>query len=228
MNSFFLILLIVIGYFAVLSVIITKLDNRGGVTMAAVVSLLIYGCAIGLLTAMGRYADNIGLLLYAVFIVYSFFFWPWKVYSMVRRKQQIRFGELLVLCAYIIAVLYTTIFIRDGGSNSTIQMEVMNWMQEDGIEEFDHILLNVAMFVPIGVLFPLAMGQERSEIVSAVSFGMLFSILIETGQLLTRSGTCDIDDLITNSIGALIGAFFVRVFRAKKNVKNNSVRKEIR
>lgn len=215
MDSFFLILLAAVGYFIVLSMVLVRSNCRRGITTIAAVVLLIYGCLAGMLAAIGMYAGGMGLFLYSVAIVYSIIFWIWKGYHAMTKHPRFQVGELLTMCAYMMAVLYITIFMREGGSNFTVQMEVMNWMQENGVEDFKHIVLNVAMFVPIGVLFPFVTQGRQGKTLSAVSFGLLFSVLIETGQLLMHSGTCDIDDLITNFMGTFIGAAAVEIVRNK-------------
>lgn len=209
MDSFFIILLVVLGYFFVLSMVMARLDSGRAISAVAVIVLLIYGCMIGMAAAIGQYLGEAGLLIYAVSIIYSCLFWSWKIYRSVKEKPKIQLGALLTMLAYLMAVLYITIFMREGGTNFTVQMEVLNWMQEEGIETFEHILLNVAMFVPIGALFPFVTEGSRGKLVSGTSFGILFSVLIETGQLILHSGTCDIDDIISNSLGAFIGALMV-------------------
>ncbi len=221
MNSFLIIFLIVSGYFVLLSFVAARLDRSWSVSTIAAIVLLIYGCIVGMLAVLGYYLGELGLLLYAAAIVYSGLFWGVKIYSSIKKKPQIQLGVLVMLIAYILAVLYITVFMRGQGTNFQVQMEVLNWVQEDGIETFDHILLNVAMFVPIGVLFPFVTDNSHGKLVSAFSFGMLFSVLIETGQLILHSGTCDIDDIIANSLGAFLGALMITV-GLKINKKNKN------
>lgn len=110
--------------------------------------------------------------------------------------------------------------MRESGTNSQVQMYVMNWLfasKESGaVESFDHVLLNAAMFVPIGILFSLAADEDRGAFISAASFGMLVSVIIETGQLIFHYGTCDIDDIISNTAGAAIGALIITIWQKGK------------
>ena len=63
--------------------------------------------------------------------------------------------------------------------------------------------LNVVMFFPFGFLAPLIWkNMRRYSRVLIAGFG--FSLLIELSQLLCLRGT-DVDDLIMNTLGALIG-----------------------
>ncbi|MEA5026082.1 MAG: VanZ family protein [Erysipelotrichaceae bacterium] len=72
------------------------------------------------------------------------------------------------------------------------------------------LILNVIMLVPFGVLYPLIKPVRWWKTV-LVAFG--FSLAIETSQLLmsiflVSSRAFDVTDLITNTIGALLGCLF--------------------
>lgn len=209
MEYFLLILLIAIGYFALVCVAISRADNKRALPNIALGVLLVYGCVIGILAAVGKNLGEAGLLLYAIAAIYSLFFLAWKIYDFFKARPRIHLSALAILVSYLLAVLYVTTFVRERGSNSQIQMEIMNWLKEDGIESFDHTLLNVAMFVPVGALCPFLAERKHKKIFLSWSFGIMLSTAIETGQLLLRSGTCDIDDILSNSLGALIGAVIV-------------------
>ena len=64
-------------------------------------------------------------------------------------------------------------------------------------------LLNVALFVPLGVLLPLLWTHFRT-MKTTVLFGLGMSLAIELLQILVGRAT-DINDLITNTLGALLG-----------------------
>lgn len=64
---------------------------------------------------------------------------------------------------------------------------------------------NIAMFIPVGMAWPFCFKQLDS-IKKVVLAGFGFSLLIELSQLLFCYRGTDIDDLITNTTGVLIGA----------------------
>ncbi|MDO4305301.1 MAG: VanZ family protein [Eubacteriales bacterium] len=221
MDFFFSMLLIILGYFTLLSIVMIRSENKRVISNLAGCVLLIYGCIVGMFIAVGRYLGEAGLILYAVAIIYSCLFSVWKIYMIIREKPQFQIGVLLTFIAYIFAVLYITTFMREGGSNSAVQMELLNWMQDDGLENFNHFLLNIALFIPLGLLFPLiTSGCYKKKFLSAVSFGLLFTVVIETGQLIMHSGTCDIDDILSNTIGTALGALAVEIWRARERKKH--------
>lgn len=64
--------------------------------------------------------------------------------------------------------------------------------------------LNVLLFMPLGFLLP-HLWEKFSKIRITTLHGMLFSLVIELGQLFTFRAT-DIDDLILNTLGTALGA----------------------
>ena len=75
------------------------------------------------------------------------------------------------------------------------------------------VYMNVAMFVPMGYLLPYIFDWFRRDVFRrTVPFCFLASVLIENVQLLSRHGYYDLDDLLTNTLGGMIGALlFVAV-----------------
>ncbi|GLV63460.1 teicoplanin resistance protein VanZ [Bacillus mycoides] len=63
---------------------------------------------------------------------------------------------------------------------------------------------NVIIFIPFGFLLPLLFKQINNVKMASKIF-IKFILLIESLQLLTFSGIFDIDDIILNMLGALIG-----------------------
>lgn len=213
-------LLLVLGYFAVLYFVMTHVNGGGSISTVAAIVLLVYGCAAGLLILLAQYFGEPGLLVFAVAWFYSLGYWAWRIYRAFKEKPRVSLGASVALIAYLLLVLYVTIFIRKSGSNFQVQMELCNWLREDGIENFEHILLNAAMFFPVGILFSFVTAEKRGRVISAGSFGLLVSVLIETGQLLLHSGTCDVDDVLSNGLGAFLGALIVAVILRRKNISD--------
>ena len=70
--------------------------------------------------------------------------------------------------------------------------------------------LNVIMFIPLGFLLPLIWKKHRRAI-NIVLIGALFSFSIECCQLFNRRAS-DIDDLIMNTCGAVIGYLIWKIY----------------
>ncbi|AXY08054.1 VanZ family protein [Bacillus thuringiensis LM1212] len=70
-------------------------------------------------------------------------------------------------------------------------------------------LLNIVLFMPFGFLLPTIWPQFR-KMKNTVCAGFFFSLAIELNQLLNNRIT-DIDDLFTNTFGAIIGYVLYKV-----------------
>ena len=70
--------------------------------------------------------------------------------------------------------------------------------------------LNVVLFVPLGFLLPL-LCSNFSQIKYVCSAGIILSLLVEISQLLNIRST-DIDDLILNTVGAMLGFIMFRLY----------------
>ena len=68
------------------------------------------------------------------------------------------------------------------------------------------MLYNMVMFVPFGVIY--CYYQKNFRIYKAVGMSCLTTFFIESAQLVLKTGVVDIDDLIVNTIGSLLGIFF--------------------
>ena len=68
---------------------------------------------------------------------------------------------------------------------------------------FKNLACNILMFMPFGFLPPLFM--KRNKVWKILIYGIIASFLIEVLQVLLAVGTGDIDDIILNAFGTLIG-----------------------
>ena len=69
--------------------------------------------------------------------------------------------------------------------------------------DYKNSLLNVLLFVPLGFFLPVLWRRFRSFLPTAL-FGLGFSLSIEVLQLFTFRAT-DINDLMTNTLGTVLG-----------------------
>lgn len=75
---------------------------------------------------------------------------------------------------------------------------------------------NLAAFMPLGFLLPIV-TERRVRFLKAAAGSFALSLTIELVQLLSRVGTCDVDDVLLNTIGGMLGygcyALFWRLFQ---------------
>lgn len=82
-----------------------------------------------------------------------------------------------------------------------------------------NLLGNLLMFVPMGMALPVLFEQKFNRLWKTVLFVVILVILIEIIQFLTFTGSADIDDLILNTVGAIIGYEIIKIKPLRKFLK---------
>lgn len=124
-----------------------------------------------------------------------------------------RFVILAIFIMYIFAVFYFTgvgtIFDlqRYGIQLNANQINLLPFSKDIDIVAY---FLNVLLFVPFGLFLPF-IWHNIDKLRYTVLSGFSFSLLVEISQLFNNRRT-DIDDLLLNTLGTLIGHLLFRVF----------------
>ncbi len=71
-----------------------------------------------------------------------------------------------------------------------------------------NLLGNIGVFIPFGILIPMA---YKSSYLRGLELFLLGLTFLEVAQLITKRGTFDIDDFILNSLGFTLGYLIYRV-----------------
>jgi glycopeptide antibiotics resistance protein len=124
-----------------------------------------------------------------------------------------RFYSIICLCVWGFGLLYVTCLSRIPVWETRINL--VPFQKDDNTSILD-LIANIIMFVPFPMLlYGLLQKKIKFSVLSAVGIGL--SIIIELLQLITHRGICDVDDLILNSAGAMIGALLtVVLMKAEK------------
>ena len=77
------------------------------------------------------------------------------------------------------------------------------------VADFKNTILNIILFVPLGIMLPL-LWKKYNTLKAAAVFGFMMSLSIELLQLFTYRAT-DINDLIANTLGTVFGYFLFRM-----------------
>ena len=116
--------------------------------------------------------------------------------------------------AYSVFIVYYTLLSRNVGETHRIELRFM-WAYQEIFagdpawkEDIWYNIGNIVFFVPFGFFHPKK--NWRAILISSA----VFSLLIEIIQYVGCLGLCELDDLICNSLGALIGFWIYQL--AKK------------
>lgn len=150
------------------------------------------------------------------------------VSNMKGKKERII--SITIFVIYIIALGYFLFFAESMGRttrgdeyhyNLQPLFEIKRIWRSSHILGMKYVILNFAgnviAFIPFGYLLP-KMLKKKPRLFHTVLFSFEFSLLVELTQLISRTGSFDVDDLILNTFGGLIGyiLYYGRVVSGKK------------
>lgn len=129
----------------------------------------------------------------------------------------VRNAALFLLVGYIFLIICGTILFRDTADAMRYALCPFNSYMVLYDKLLAQLILNVAMFIPIG-FFAGATSKIR-HIWKAVEVGFALSLFIELTQLVTMRGVFNVDDIIHNTLGCIIGfACFVLCNRMARRI----------
>lgn len=132
------------------------------------------------------------------------------IFSILLKKDkmnlfQLTAGELLLIFMFI--VLGSTVFTRVPDKVEAYKlMPFWSWNEviKGDIELLEENLLNFLLLFPFGFLLPFIF-YKKIRWSKALLLGLAFSFFIETSQLILHRGLFEWDDMIHNSLGAMLG-----------------------
>ena len=113
-----------------------------------------------------------------------------------------------LFAAYTIFIVWYTLLKREPrGAERVFKPElfwaIRWWIVNPTVEskkEAVQYLLNILFFIPYGLLFPWKDNWKRVFVTALV-----LSVFIELSQYIFNLGWCEVDDVISNTLGAMIG-----------------------
>lgn len=140
------------------------------------------------------------------------------------KKEKYRIIKKICFILYIITILYLLLLCERYGRTEGYCEYRMNLIPFQEINRFAgelrrfvlyrdgiyfevsmlNLLGNILIFVPFGALLP-CVTRKKIHWYQAICYSFLFSLFIECSQLFAKVGVFDVDDLILNTVGGLIG-----------------------
>lgn len=150
-----------------------------------------------------------------------------------KKKRHLVAGILFLL--YFIILFYFLFFSEEMGRtynerayhyNLVPLKEIGRFLKYREVLGMKAVLLNivgnVAAFVPFGVFVPIFSARCR-KFWRTVYYSFELSLLVEVLQLIFRVGSFDVDDLLLNTVGGMLGflmyTFTMRVWRGQGSGK---------
>ncbi len=93
------------------------------------------------------------------------------------------------------------------------------------LNSFENLVGNVVVFIPFGFLLPYVIKHGRNFFVMLIH-AFLFVTGIEVFQLFSAFGAFDVDDILLNCFGAVLGYLVYLGYESRKRRHNNKKRRE--
>ena len=141
-------------------------------------------------------------------------FWEGRFKLKAKNRKRLRVLGKILFVLYIGFLFYFLIFSdwygREGTGeyhyNLVLFCEIKRfWLYRDvlGWVAYANLFGNVLIFVPFGFFMPMASRYRSFFLTLFYSFGVSF--FVECFQLVTRVGSFDVDDMLLNTLGGVIG-----------------------
>ena len=147
-----------------------------------------------------------------------------------KRKKSL---YVVLFAAYLILLFYF-LFCSEGLGrasteaeyryNLTLFREIKRFIEYRHVLGYKAVFLNVVgnviAFMPFGFLLPPLMNYKTNWFVTTI-WAFLFSLFVETIQLFFRLGSFDVDDMLLNTIGGLLGYIICILLKGTKGKKRD-------
>ena len=135
----------------------------------------------------------------------------------VNCKKAGRHIAWLLFFECVFLVLGMTVFYRHTGTKAVVYSPFSSYVSvwRDGDMTMLHeIILNIVLFVPLGFLWgiPSLKWSRKWQWLGAIILGVSLSAVIELLQYSFKKGCVELDDVIHNTLGCLIGFVLWRGF----------------
>ena len=117
-----------------------------------------------------------------------------------------RWSSVLLLIEYIFLLFCSTVIFRPTGE--TRQYDFHPFWSYDRPELLVENIMNVVVFIPVGILLCVAFKQMTWW--KALLIGCSISVTIEALQFWFMKGFSELDDVMHNTVGCLIGWLMVK------------------
>lgn len=118
-------------------------------------------------------------------------------------KKPLALVPVTLFVAYTLLVLLMTFLSREDNGASGMYLKLFSsW----GINSRNnaYFIENILLFIPLGFFTSWAIRVARNCVCSLV-WGLGFSLCIESLQYITGRGVFQVDDILTNGLGMLVG-----------------------
>lgn len=135
--------------------------------------------------------------------------------NFLRKHQKALYSALLTV--YAIAVFCGAVVFRAPLDRREVKTEwFWGYKMSDPAILYGDNLYNILLFLPVGCLVGLI--APKHKVLWAMFVGLFVSETIECSQLIWQRGVFDVDDILNNVAGALLGGLLVALATEVRNL----------
>ena len=156
----------------------------------------------------------------------------WKNQRRLKKQKHLERGHAIhgaqlfswfLVVVYFAMLISITLLSREPGSRNSVDLKLFETWGNQRLPD-RYFVENILLFLPFGALLPAAVPVLRRWW-CCIYAAFATSMMLETVQLLTERGYCQLDDVVTNTFGAAIGYLaFAVVRRGWEKKEKSSVR----
>lgn len=127
-------------------------------------------------------------------------------------RKGLRYGLGLLLIEYVLLVYCSTVFFRNTGKlqyDFTPLWSYFSYFRGEDDRLLAENIMNVVVFMPVGLL--LSFTIKKTSYVRVAIIGACISIGIELLQLIFKKGFSELDDVMHNTLGCMLGYSLFRM-----------------
>jgi len=137
-------------------------------------------------------------------------------YTRIDYPTFVRKASICMFTGYVLLVICTTVIFRTKYDEMIYVLTPFHTYIGLYNKLLAQNILNIVLFMPIGFFAGAAL--KKKHLLNAIKIGVVLSLSIEVIQLISRRGICNIDDVIHNTLGCIIGfAGFVLCYKMVKH-----------
>lgn len=145
-----------------------------------------------------------------VYVIFLIVFGVGVILLMIRkRKKSVKSIATLLFVEYISLLFCSTVLFR--AANDVRSYELTPFWSYDRPDLLIENIMNAVVFVPVGILLGCLLRNITWWIVLFV--GISISVSIEISQFFLKCGFSELDDVIHNTMGCMIGYGIISLIR---------------
>ena len=161
----------------------------------------------------------ISVIAFAAFCAVSIFLYK------KHKFNKVQCGAAILLSLYIVVLLYFTVTGRYSHEEYEYKINFFTsyrwFFEHNGEQVLRQLLINLVMLMPVGFILPVVINAKHKYLIT-MALSLLLTVFIETMQLITKCGSFEIDDIINNFVGAVIGMLiYMMLNKIIQNRKGN-------